>query len=321
MKCFNPLVAYIDKRDNKKYLNDFIFLKNIKDLCKLKLDIDNGRRIIVPCGDCFGCRANKAKEWTIRNVFESQKYENNIFLTLTYDDKYCPTFLVKSHLSNFIKLLRTHLIRYKNYKDKIKYFGCGEYGGKFGRPHYHLIIYNLALDDLVKVSDNNYVSPLISSCWIYGLHSVGFINEKSISYVSGYTQKKINKTLSSSEKRLLKKWLLNHKEHFQNCFILASKGIGLEYYESHKDMYDKGYFLYHTPGNTQRIKSNKYFDYRLKRDDELKYNLIKSQRDVLKCYDFIFNDNTGRNISEILEAELNQAFNQYNLRRFLYEKI
>ena len=251
MKCSNPLVAYTNHVNGKNYLLLFRFLKNEKNLEKLKQDVKDGKQVIIPCGDCFCCRANKAKEWTIRNVFESRKYDNNIFLTLTYDEKNCPTFLSKAHLINFIKLLRTHLVRYKHYKEKIKYFACGEYGGKFGRPHYHLIIYNLALDDCVCISDNNYVSPLIGSCWKYGIHSIGFINEKSISYVSGYTQKKINKTLSSSERKKLEQWLIEHKQtSFQNGFILASKGIGKEFYDKNNDMYDKGYFIYHTTGNT-----------------------------------------------------------------------
>ncbi len=72
-------------------------------------------------------------------------------MTLTYDDEHLPIndyvdsdgvihgkpTLRKRDVQLFLKRLR------KNYKydNHIKYFCCGEYGGKTFRPHYHLIIF------------------------------------------------------------------------------------------------------------------------------------------------------------------------------------
>ena len=38
----------------------------------------------LPCGRCIGCRIDKAQQWAQRCLHESQLYESNCFLTLTY---------------------------------------------------------------------------------------------------------------------------------------------------------------------------------------------------------------------------------------------
>lgn len=66
------------------------------------------------------------------------------FITLTYDNLHVPVtsngFLTldKTALPSFIKRLR------KYEKEKVKYYACGEYGGRTDRPHYHAIVFNVS---------------------------------------------------------------------------------------------------------------------------------------------------------------------------------
>ncbi|ACZ33198.1 conserved hypothetical protein [Chlamydia pneumoniae LPCoLN] len=97
------------------------------------------RWVLMPCLKCRFCRTQHAKVWSYRCVHEASLYEKNCFLTLTYDDKHLPQYgsLVKLHLQLFLKRLRDRISPHK-----IRYFGCGEYGTKLQRPHYHLLIFN-----------------------------------------------------------------------------------------------------------------------------------------------------------------------------------
>lgn len=86
--------------------------------------------IQVPCGKCIACEQNKRATWAARMEKESQFFDT-YFVTLTYNEECCPDQLVKKDLQDFFKRLRKFL--------KIRYFACGEYGDRFGRPHYHFI--------------------------------------------------------------------------------------------------------------------------------------------------------------------------------------
>ena len=98
----------------------------------------------VPCRMCMECRLNYTREWAMRICNEANSYDNNCFLTLTFNDEHLPNdnSIHKRDLQLFVKRLRKALVG-----KKIRYFGCGEYGGKFGRPHYHIIIFNWYPED------------------------------------------------------------------------------------------------------------------------------------------------------------------------------
>lgn len=140
--------------------------------------------VAFPCGQCPVCRQKKASEWALRLMFESRLYslDNIAFVTLTYSPEHLPEnySLVPSDLSSFVKRLRKHL-SVRN-APKIRFFGCGEYGDKRSRPHYHLLIFGLNKKDW----------DCIQKSWHYGLidiqrpHSTGSVE----SYVAGYVSKK-----------------------------------------------------------------------------------------------------------------------------------
>ena len=60
------------------------------------------------CGNCDGCRYDKAASWAVRCMHESQLHKENIFITLTYrpeDLPYPPSLDLKTY-QDFNKRLR-----------------------------------------------------------------------------------------------------------------------------------------------------------------------------------------------------------------------
>lgn len=121
---------------------------------------------------------------------EASLYENNCFLTLTYDDSHLPSDggLHKEDLQLFLKRLR------KKYGSGIRFFACGEYGSITHRPHYHSLIFNHDFDDRVLFSVRHgnrlFVSEALKALWPFGFSSVGDVTHASASYVARYVVKK-----------------------------------------------------------------------------------------------------------------------------------
>jgi hypothetical protein len=96
--------------------------------------------IQLPCGQCIGCRLAHSRDWATRCVHEAHMHDHNCFITLTYSPENLPEggTLVRKHFTDFMKRLRKALA----VDDiSIRFFGCGEYGSKLERPHYHAIIF------------------------------------------------------------------------------------------------------------------------------------------------------------------------------------
>lgn len=126
------------------------------------------RKILVPCGKCQHCVETKINEWCTRMYAHAEDFTNVYFVTLTYRSitdpsldvnklllsklvqavwnrdnfnqtkhySYNPCLLVKKHYQDFIKRLRKNT----GLKD-ITYVLSGEYGSKFGRPHFHMVLF------------------------------------------------------------------------------------------------------------------------------------------------------------------------------------
>jgi hypothetical protein len=145
----------------------------------------------LPCGQCVNCRLTHSREWAIRCTHEAHMWEQNCFLTLTYDPKYLPEggTLVRKHLTDFFKRLR------KRFTGRtIRYFACGEYGDKLQRPHYHVILFNLDFDDkeLYKHGDFPlYNSATLSELWPMGHAVIAGFSFESAAYTARYCVKKI----------------------------------------------------------------------------------------------------------------------------------
>lgn len=140
-----------------------------------------GNRHFVPCGKCAACFARKRKDWIFRLKQEHKNSTSAFFVTLTYDDENVPRDgqLNKEDPQRFLKRLRKFLSQFGY---KIRYFLIGEYGDKFGRPHYHMLLFNFPHHafDVQRTLEKN---------WSKGFVSIGEVTDKSIAYCTKYALK------------------------------------------------------------------------------------------------------------------------------------
>lgn len=148
----------------------------------------------VGCGSCDWCRLQKGGDMSLRCMHEAMTRGSEVsqFVTLTYDEAHLPPGgeLVKVHAQAFIRAVRK-----RRPGVQIVYVSKGEYGGEFGRPHYHFLIFGLALPDLVHWSGQRgtssalFRSPFLEEVWAKGMVVVGPVTPASAAYVAGYMDK------------------------------------------------------------------------------------------------------------------------------------
>lgn len=156
----------------------------------------------LPCGTCTACLLTHARNWAIRCDQEASLHEKNEFLTLTYDDEHLPPCgsLRQIDVQKFFRRLR------KTFPSASpRYFYCGEYGDKLGRPHYHVLLFNFSFDDKKILcgegSNRLYTSATLDSLWGHGFTSIGSVTFQSASYVARYCLKKVRGSEASRHYR------------------------------------------------------------------------------------------------------------------------
>lgn len=216
---------------------------------------ESERLLELPCGKCLSCRLNHASQWSTRVTLESKRHEHNHFLTLTYRDEDVPANGVdKLELSKFIKRLREHYERKHNHVG-IRFFACGEYGSKYLRPHYHVILFNCPPFGDEKYFFTNklgqpiYLSETLEKLWRKGQCSIGSVTDQSAGYVARYSLKKVNSALP---------------KHLAPEFVNCSRrpGIGFDYLDENYHQiyrYDEIILL-----NGKTVKPPKYYDRKFK---------------------------------------------------------
>lgn len=152
------------------------------------------KKVTVACGKCVECLQKRSEEWSFRIMDECSCWQENCFITLTYNDFHLPEngTLVKRDLQLFIKNLRSYL--WRKYKRRVRFFACGEYGSKGKRPHYHVIIFNWCPTDIEyyktdKSGCDLFKSVEVSNIWQRGFITVGKVTLQSAKYCSKYMQK------------------------------------------------------------------------------------------------------------------------------------
>lgn len=184
MACFAPLRGWRSRQVNENGKRPIVF--NRKDGFT---DLEE----IIPCGQCIGCRIDRSKQWAIRCVHEASQYNDNCFITLTFSDEHLPAdgSLNVKYWQRFMYRLR------KKHGEGIRFFHCGEYGSKLGRPHYHACLFNFDFKDKKiwkKSGDGSsilYRSAELERLWPYGYATVGNVTFESAAYVARYILKKI----------------------------------------------------------------------------------------------------------------------------------
>lgn len=209
MRCTSPLYRvnrgefvppYITRKiyGYKQYLH---FINN--------LGVDSSLFTRINCGQCLSCRINKAREWAERCYLESKMYPSSYFVTLTYNDEHLnyapcgmPT-LKKRDIQLFIKRLRKWCD--KSGKPSPRYFATGEYGEKNFRPHYHMILFNIEIEDLthyrtVKRGNDIYIyenSCVLEKLWHKGFVVISKVVPETCAYTAQYSLKKVGMMYST----------------------------------------------------------------------------------------------------------------------------
>lgn len=187
MQCFYPLSAW------QSHAGDIHFYPKGTEGKRTEHRTDYRRELVLPCGQCIGCRISRSSDWAMRCMHEAAMHEENSFLTLTYDDEHLPMQgqLVYPHFQDFMKRLRYHTGK------RLRFYMCGEYGERYDRPHYHAIIFGHAFYSdrvLLKRSPAGslYSSASLDNVWRHGFCSVGDVTFDSAAYVARYVVKKVN---------------------------------------------------------------------------------------------------------------------------------
>lgn len=136
---------------------------------------------VVPCGYCGNCVRRKQQEWSIRIGIEEEHCFSSYFITLTYSNETLPmkdgvSQLCMADTQKFLKRLRKFQNKQFDGLEPIRYYLVGEYGEKYGRAHYHAIIFNL-----IPKSVSN-----LEEIWGKGRVHIGRVTPASVNYVTSY---------------------------------------------------------------------------------------------------------------------------------------
>ena len=266
-------------------------------------DVDSlGRELesfIIPCGKCIGCRLDYSREWSDRCYLHSLTTSPNWFITLTYDDLNLPinefvdedgatiyvNSLVKSHLSEFMKRLRSYYDYHFDIKE-FSFYSCGEYGSRYSRPHYHLLLFGVPIPDLevftFKDGFVTYNSKIFSDCWKKGFVTVNEFSYETASYVARYCLKKQygEDKLFYESKGLLPEFSL----------MSRNPGIGYDYFKLHKDeIFKLGYVPIKKSGGIYHSPIPKYYERCLEKEDPLLFASYKSSKKADSFDRFVYN--------------------------------
>jgi hypothetical protein len=255
MPCYRPLRAWRARSLNPSGKRGLVFNRRdgFEDL-----------PVEVPCGQCIGCRLERSRQWAIRCVHEASLYEDNCFITLTYDNEHLPLdgSLNVSHFQKFMKRLRK-----ANSGRIIRFMHCGEYGEEGGRPHYHAILFNFDFEDKelfqVKGDHRVYTSVQLQRLWPFGFCLIGSVTFASAAYVARYITKKV--TGESAD---------DHYQGKKPEYITMSRrpGIGKGWFDKYSsDVYPSDFVVI----NGKRVGVPKFYDNQLPESDLKKFKALR----------------------------------------------
>ena len=300
MPCFHPLEGWYAKDRNISGKRSIVF--NVKAAAEPDSPLN------IPCGQCNGCRMDRAQQWAIRCMHESQLHEDNCFITLTFNDEELnkrenPKSLDKNEFPKFMKRLRKELVPKcpivkldKNhpdfaenkkrrdewqFKNGIRYYHCGEYGDKYGRPHYHAILFGVDFDDkeLIQIINGQrlYRSPTLEKLWPFGYSSIGTVTFESACYVARYIMKKITGEhawhhYSDIDHETGEITNIREPEY---TTMSRRPGIASKWFEKYKsDVYPSDFVTV----KGKKMKLPKYYDKLLENENPYEYDQIKEDR-------------------------------------------
>ena len=201
----------------------------------------------IPCGKCIGCKLSKSQDWATRVMLEAKEYgDRNAFLTLTYDDGHLPKDgkVTKREMQLFIKKLR------KAYGNGLRICYCGEYGSITKRPHYHMLILNINIQNQKRWNKVLTTSQDIDKIWGKGNVLIGKVTFQSAAYVARYQVKSVGFDDGS-------------------FFVTPRRpGLGYDYYAKNGQIFGNGK-IYMAGNKGNQFSIPKYFKRKLREEDEI----------------------------------------------------
>ena len=301
MSCYKPLIRLYNP-DDREQSGRVYTLARFSQLSGKQLKYEdlmyNPKVMLIPCGQCIGCRIRQREDWTTRIELEARDYpkEEVWFITLTYDDDHVPGMIVKTgeimrkvqytwkpgekrpdsvqillygDIQKFLKRLR------KAYRGKLRYFVAGEYGEQTARPHYHMILYGWKptdLENLYKIHHNGYyTSKWLADLWGMGQIQIAQAVPETYRYVAGYVTKKMYEL---DGKKANVYYELGQTKPFA-CMSLKP-GLGDRYYQEHKaEIWRQGY-IQCTNGKQAQIP--RYYEKQMEAENPQRLWRIKQNR-------------------------------------------
>lgn len=292
---------------------------------------------LLPCGQCIGCRLERSRQWAIRCVHHAQLYQENAFITLTYNPEHLKTpSLNHRDWQLFMKRLRkfaskeflkrvglskpdlpagsSRETRDGGAESQISYYMAGEYGSKNRRPHFHACLFNYQFLDKKYYSTTStksklYVSELLDSLWGKGFASIGDVNIQSAAYIARYI---ISKQTGPNAWQYYQHIdpetgeITDLKPEYNRMSLKTP--IGKNWFNRyHADVYPEG--IVRT--RTGPARSPRYYDKLFQKLDEEAYDELKKQREIEGRERR--GDNTPQRLAakeRVKRAQLNQLLRQ-----------
>lgn len=224
------------------------------------------RPIVLPCGQCIGCRIYRAQSWALRVMHEAEFHDRTSFITLTYDKRHLPAngSLVVSDWQLFAKAVRYHV-------GPFRFYACGEYGDRTGRPHFHAALFGADFaDDRIRIPRSMgsplYLSGLLSRCWKRGHVSVGELSYDSAEYVARYVCSKLTGDLAKER----------YGERRAPFNVMSrNPGIGSQWFEKYmSDVYPEDECRI----GKRRFRPPRFYDERLAGSEPDLFSSLKAKR-------------------------------------------
>lgn len=268
MPCYHPMPAV-------RMLDG-----SVKFVSRSKKGVDGS--LELPCGQCIGCRLERSRQWAMRCLHESSLYQDNSFITLTYDESNLPAggSLNYSDFQRFMKRLR------KNSKRPVRFYMGGEYGESTLRPHFHACLFGFDFADKVYFrksasGEKIYTSKFLESLWPFGLSSIGNVTFQSAAYIARYCVQKVTGDAADlhyscpefvDEDGVIRNSVVPEFNHMS-----LKPGIGAKWLEKYQtDVFPRDYVVI----NGVKTKPPKYYDVLFERESPGVFSDLVAQREL-----------------------------------------
>lgn len=282
MACKHPLQGFRSKAIGPSGRRAIVF--SVRE--------SNGQCLTIPCGQCAGCRLERSRQWAMRCMHEASEYDRNCFVTLTLDDAHLYRRYVTWHAERdlyysgslnkrafplFMKRLRQEFS-----DDRPRYYHCGEYGGQFGRPHYHALLFNFDFADKRPWGVRNnlpvFRSEVLERLWPYGQSEIGSVTFESAAYVARYIMKKVTGGAAAEHYRVT---CLETGEVIDRVpeFTTMSRrpGIGRRWFDKFgREVYERD----EVPLRGRMVRPPRSYDVLMEQLDPVRMAAVKAERKV-----------------------------------------